>query len=136
MHPVAAARAVAGMGLEGDRYWQANPARPKKVGPDREITLIEAEALEGLAADTGTPLEAAASRRNIVTRGVSLNSLVGREFRVGNVSLRGLRLCDPCSHLESLTHRSDLLEGLAERGGLRAQILSDGEIHTGDEIQF
>jgi MOSC domain-containing protein YiiM len=130
MAPVAEARAVAGRGLEGNRYFRGDDAPP---APDREITLIESEAIEALGRDDGIALDPAESRRNVVTRGVPLNHLVGREFRVGAVALRGLRLCEPCAHLESLT-RPGVLKGLAHRGGLRAQILTDGVIRKGDEI--
>ena len=83
------------------------------------ITLIEAEALEALEREHGVRLEPHESRRNIVTRGVALNELVGREFRVGEVVLRGLMLCEPCRHLEKLTGKQ-LIRGLVHRGGLRA----------------
>jgi MOSC domain-containing protein YiiM len=105
----------------------------KKGGPDREVTLIEAEAIEALPRDEGVAFEASESRRNLVTRGVALNHLVGREFRVGSVPLRGIRLCEPCVHLESLT-RPGVKAGLTHRGGLRAQLLGDGEIRVGDPV--
>ena len=104
-----------------------------KRSPDREITLIEAEAIEAVPREYGVELSPAEARRNIVTRGVALNHLVGREFRVGNVVLRGIRLCEPCEHLERLT-RPGVLEALVHRGGLRAQIVSGGTIQVGDSI--
>jgi MOSC domain-containing protein YiiM len=133
MASVETARAVAGRGLEGDRKFQRDGTPPDKAGPDRELTLIESEAVEALNRDEGVPFHAGESRRNVVTRGVALNHLVGREFRVGEVALRGIRLCEPCSHLESLT-RPGVMRGLAHRGGLRAQILNDGSIRVGDAV--
>ena len=93
--------------------------------PGRELTLIEAEAIEGLAREHGIELGPGESRRNVVTRGIGLNELVGRRFTVGEVECVGTELCDPCSHLQKLT-RPGVLEGLANRGGLRADIVSAG----------
>ncbi len=126
-------RAVPGKGLEGDRYFKKNGTYSDKPGPSREVTLIEIEAVEALKRDYEIDLDPANTRRNIVTRGVSLNHLVGREFRVGEVTLRGIRLCEPCSHLERLT-RQGVMRGLVHRGGLRAQVLTDGLIRVGDSI--
>ena len=126
--------AVAGKGLEGDRYFQKTGTYSNKPGPDREVTLIEIEAIDALKRDHGIDIHAGESRRNIVTRGVPLNHLVGREFTVGEVTLRGIRLCEPCSHLEGLTQKG-VLTGLIHRGGLRAQIIKDGTIRVGDQIQ-
>jgi MOSC domain-containing protein YiiM len=125
-------RAVAGKGLEGDRYF-AGTGTFWKPKPDREVTLIESEAVEALERDYGLALAPGESRRNIVTRGVALNHLVGRDFRIGEVTLRGIRLCEPCAHLQGLT-RAGVIEGLAHRGGLRAQILTGGTIKVGDRV--
>jgi len=133
MDPVESVRAEAGRGLEGDTYHQPESIPKRKRGPDREITLIEAEAVEAATTEAGIPLTQAESRRNLVTRGVALNPLVGREFRVGEVRLRGIRTCDPCSHLEALT-RTGVLKALEDRGGLRAQILEGGTIRVGDRV--
>ncbi|MGH7478341.1 MAG: MOSC domain-containing protein [Candidatus Methylomirabilales bacterium] len=126
-------RAIPGKGLEGDRYFTQTGTYSKKPRPNREVTLIEVEAIEALAREYKIALEPGAARRNIVTRGVPLNHLVGREFRVGDVTVRGLRLCEPCAHLERLSH-SGVREALIHRGGLRAQILTDGTIRVGDSI--
>jgi MOSC domain-containing protein YiiM len=128
------ATAVAGRGLDGDAY-AAGPGsrRPGDTGDGRDITLIEAEALEGLAAEAGIELEPWEGRRNVLTRGIALNDLVGRRFRVGEVECAGRRLCDPCRHLESLT-QPGVLRGLARRGGLRADLLTAGAIAVGDEV--
>lgn len=132
MLSIESARAVPGKGLEGDRYFEQRGTFSKPT-PDREVTLIESEALSALAREAGILLEPGTSRRNITTRGVSLNDLVGKEFRVGDVALRGLQLCEPCAHLAKLTGKK-VVRGLTHRGGLRAQILTAGVIRTGDAI--
>ena len=133
MESVEVAHAVAGQGLEGDRYWQGNDLPSRHRGVDHEITLIESEAIEALVRDEKVPFELSESRRNLVTRGVALNHLVGQEFRVGAVRLKGIRLCEPCKHLEAMT-RTGVLNGLLHRGGLRAQILDGGEVRVGDPV--
>lgn len=132
--PVASVRAIPGRGLEGDRYFLARGTYSDRPGPWREITLIEIEAIEALLRENEIAIAPGETRRNIVTRGVPLNHLVGREFVVGPVRLRGIRLCEPCAHLEGLTKRG-VLAGLVHRGGLRAQILSEGDIRVGDRIE-
>ena len=134
MVAVDTARAVAGKGLEGDRYFQGIGTYSQRPGGGRQLTLIEAEALEGLARDTGIQLGPAESRRNLVTRGIALNDLVGKRFRVGTVECVGVRLCPPCAHLERLS-RPGVNKGLVDRGGLRADILTDGQLTVGDAIQ-
>lgn len=124
--------AIAGVGLEGDRY-ATRQGTFFKPEPDFELTLIEAEAIEALARDYGIQLAPGDARRNLVTRGVALNHLVGREFKIGNVLIRGIRLCEPCGHLQSLTGL-DVIKGLRHRGGLRAQILSGGKICVDDHV--
>jgi MOSC domain-containing protein YiiM len=133
MAAVAEARAVAGHGLEGDRKFIRAGMTPAQSGPDRELTLIESEAVAAVPRDARIALEASETRRNVVTRGVPLNHLVGREFQVGDVRLRGIRLCEPCRHLEART-RPGVLQALVHRGGLRAQILSDGVIRVGAAV--
>jgi len=133
METVPEARAIAGRGLEGDRYTLGLGYYSNTPGPGgRELTLIETETLEALPA-LGVKLSAAETRRNIATSGVALNHLVGREFWVGAVRLRGMRLCEPCKYLEGLTQAGAML-ALLHRGGLRAQILNDGVIRVGDTI--
>jgi len=123
------AHAVAGLGLDGDHH----QAQPSLFGlcekPEKQLTLIEGESLDRLR----PPLAPGASRRNLVTRGVALNDLVGRNFRIGGVLARGIELCDPCLHLEELTRRG-VLRALVNRGGLRAEILETGTLHEGDAI--
>jgi MOSC domain-containing protein YiiM len=126
-------RAVAGRGLEGDRYFQRVGTYSDHPGSGREVTLIEAEALEGMARETGITLAPGASRRNITTRGVPLSHLVGKKFRVGEALLEGTRLCEPCKHLEGLT-QPGVMAALVHRGGLRTVILQGGTIRVGDAV--
>ena len=125
---------IPGKGLEGDRYFNKTGYYSNKPGPDREITLVEIEAIMALNRDYHVSLDVKDTRRNIATRGAPLNHLVGREFTVGSTVVRGIRLCEPCSRLEELTQKT-VLNGLIHRGGLRAQVLTDGIIHVGDLIQ-
>ena len=122
-----------GVGIEGDRY-ALKVGTFYKPQPDFELTLIEAEAIEALYRDYKIEMPAGEARRNIVTRGVPLNHLVGKEFAIGAVRIRGVRLCEPCEHLQGLTGKQ-LIKGLRHRGGLRAQILTQGTIRVGDAIR-
>jgi MOSC domain-containing protein YiiM len=133
MQSVPNAQVVAGRGLQGDRYHEKLGTYSHQPGSGREVTLIESEALEALHRDYGVVIEPGQARRNIVTRAVALNHLVGREFTVGAVRLCGVRLCDPCAHLENLTARG-AVRGLIHRGGLRADVLVGGLIRVGDPI--
>lgn len=131
---VESVEAQAGIGLVGDRYGIGAGTFSKKKGPDREITLIEQEALEALEREYEISMTSAEARRNVTTQGVPLNHLVGKEFKVGELVLRGIRLCEPCGHLEKLVAKGKVQEGLRHRGGLRAQILKGGVIRKGDEV--
>jgi MOSC domain-containing protein YiiM len=133
MNSVTNARAVVGRGLEGDRYFNKAGTYSNDPGSGRDITLIEIEAIEALRRDYQIELDPSQARRNIVTQGVALNHLVDREFKIGDLILRGTRLCDPCSHLEKLT-RKGVMRGLIHRGGLRAEIVNGGTIRAGDPI--
>lgn len=133
MESIPHALVVDGRGLQGDRYHQGIGTYSTHPGSGREVTLIESEALEALKSDYGVDLEPAQARRNIVTRAVALNHLVGREFTIGEARLRGARVCDPCAHLESLSARG-VLRGLIHRGGLRADVVSGGIIRVGDSV--
>jgi MOSC domain-containing protein YiiM len=125
--PVNSVRALAGRGLEGNRYFFDVAA------PGTALTLIAAEAVEAMEREHGISIEPRESRRNVVTRGIDVNELVGKRFRVGEVECRGVELCEPCTTLESMTKRG-VIKGLAHRGGLNADILSDGEISVGDAV--
>ena len=125
--------AVAGRGIEGDRYFLETGFYSDKPGPDRELTLIELEAVDALRRDHGLVLAPGEARRNVVTEGVPLNHLVEREFAIGEVIARGIRLCEPCTHLVEVTGRR-LLGPLVHRGGLRAQIIRGGRISLNDAV--
>jgi MOSC domain-containing protein YiiM len=134
MQSVEQAHAVPGQGVRGDRYFRRAGTFSKPPGDsDTDITLIELEAVEAAAREHNVEIAACEARRNLVTRGVPLNHLVGVEFFIGQVRLRGVRLCEPCKHLEKLTKKG-IMKALAHRGGLRAVILSKGELHVGDTI--
>jgi MOSC domain-containing protein YiiM len=123
-------RAVPGRGLEGDRYFD-HP----KMEPKRELTLVEAEAIEAFRSEFKIDFGLEGTRRNVITRGVPLNHLVGKEFWIGDVKARGIQLCEPCATLQRLSHPK-VLPGLIHRGGLRAQILSEGMIRVGAVVRI
>ena len=118
---VDAVEVAAGHGLEGDYH--------------SDLTLIAAEALDGLREDTGIELSGEQSRRNVLTRGIDLNALVGRRFRVGEVEAVGVELAEPCTKLRRLSGEPGVLRGLVHRGGLRADVVSSGRIKIGDEVR-
>ena len=120
-HPVDEVE-VTSEGMVGDRHSQLG-----------DITLIEAEALEALREDTGIELSAAAVRRQVLTRGIRLNDLVGKRFSVGDVECVGQELCEPCNHLQGLT-QPGVLRGMVHRAGLVADIVQGGRIAVGDEV--
>ncbi|HXX14971.1 MAG TPA: MOSC domain-containing protein [Candidatus Eremiobacteraceae bacterium] len=126
-------KATPGRGIEGDRYFEGTGAWSNHPGEGREITLVEMEAIEGLAREKNVALQCSETRRNLVTRGVPLNHLVGTEFQVGDVRLVGIRLCEPCQYLEEMTTKG-VLAGLIHRGGLRANVLTRGVIRVGDSV--
>ncbi len=128
----AACRAIAGEGLEGDRYAAGRGTFSQREGRGRQVTLIEREAIAA-ANDAGVVVEAHESRRNLVTEGVDLGRLVGRTFTVGDAVLIGVRDCLPCAYLEGLT-RPGVRAALEGRGGLRADVVRDGIVRVGDEI--
>jgi MOSC domain-containing protein YiiM len=135
MRSVARVRAIAGIGLEGDRYaaglgFYSN----KPPGTGRALTLIEAETLDALRAELGIELQPGDSRRNLTIRGIELNPLVGKRFRIGGVLCQGVRFCVPCQYLVDLIGKP-VLAPLVDRGGLRADILEGGEIRVGDELR-
>jgi MOSC domain-containing protein YiiM len=133
---VESAVARADRGLEGDRYFDKRGTFSNVHGRGYDLTLIEAEVLDQLELPTGrlAPEEA---RRNVLTRGIDLNALVGKPFSIGGVQCLGQRLCEPCAHLERLAARSGkpgTLRALIHKGGLRADVVTDGEIRVGDDI--
>ena len=129
-------RAFPGKGLKGDRYFTGTGTfSPEPMKPDFELTLIEQEKIDAFARESGLPFTALEARRNLVTQGVDLNALAGQEFMIGSVKARGIRLCEPCSYLSKITF-PETLRGLVHKGGLRAQILSEGIIRVGDPVLF
>jgi MOSC domain-containing protein YiiM len=126
------ARALEGKGLEGDRYAEGRGTFSSKPATGRHVTLVEAEAIEAVAKTLDIGYDV--TRRNIVTRGVPLNHLVDTEFTVGEVHLRGMRLCEPCTHLSRLAGNDELKTAFLHRGGLRAEIMKGGTIHVKDVI--
>jgi MOSC domain-containing protein YiiM len=129
MVPQVSVMALADTGLEGDRYANAQIRR----GPDYQVTLIEIENIEAFAKIASIPFTPHMPRRNLVTRGVTLNDLCGRRFKVGNATLQALELCEPCALFARRTHR-DVLKHFLRKGGLRARIIIGGEIRLGDSI--
>jgi len=127
------ASVVAGAGIQGDRYFG------RADEPGQNLTLVEAEAIEAFLQGQQRPLDMAVTGRNIVTRGVRLNDLVGQEFLIGNVRCRGVELCDPCLGLGEALQSPTLSPAQAvrlwvQRGGLRADVLADGELAVGDTL--
>ena len=131
---LAEARVVPGKGIEGDRYFNGVGTWSKLPGTGREVTLIELEAIEAIKQESGLEIAPKDSRRNLVTRGVPLNHLVGREFKIGSARFKGMRLCEPCDHLQGLT-KQGVKGALLHRGGLRTEVLQEGIIRAGDTIE-
>lgn len=129
MQSVAQVDALTGQGLVGDRYLLAANRR----SPDYQVTLIERENIDAFCRDTGLPLTPDMPRRNIVTLGIRLNDLVGRQFKVGDVVVEGMELCEPCNLLSKRTHRLALRYFIG-KGGLRARIIAGGAIRVDDVI--
>ena len=128
---------VAGVGLRGDRYATATGTYSGTGTDARDVTLIEREAVDAVRTEDGSiDVREELTRRNLVTEGVALNHLVGRTFRVGDIRLRGVRLAEPCAYLEQLTRLPGLRDAFVHRGGLRAEILDDGELRVGDTVEL
>ena len=136
MQSLAAAEALAGEGLAGDRYragigfYSATPTDPGA----RELTLIAEESLDAVLRETGVAVAPEEHRRNITTRAIALDPLLGKRFRIGEVICEGVRLCPPCKHLEEITGKK-IMKPLVYRGGVRARIVEGGWIRVGDPIQ-
>ncbi len=133
LHAVPEVEAIAGQGLAGDRYAAGAGTFSKSGDPKNEVTLVESEALEALRRDYDVDLSPEASRRNLLTEGVALNHLVGHRFSIGRVELEGVKLCEPCGHLQSLSAEG-VEKALRHRGGLRARVRTGGLIRVGDEV--
>lgn len=134
MRTVPEAECISGRGIAGDRYFLGTGTfSPTAKKPSQEVTLVEAEEIDRFNEQCGASYTPRDVRRNLVTRGIRLNDLVGRRFAVGVVVLEGIRLCEPCSYLAGLT-RPDVLEALVHRAGLRAAIVEGGTIRVGDAV--
>jgi hypothetical protein len=134
---------VSERGIRGDRYFDEqglwnlldrDPDRDVKGASD--VTFIEAEALEAIERDLGIALEPGAHRRNVTTRSVPLNHLVGERFEVGDAICEGIELCEPCGYMQSLIGEEGLSEALVHRGGLNATVVESGRIAIGDEVRW
>jgi MOSC domain-containing protein YiiM len=133
VEPRAEVRAVPGRGLEGDRYFEA-ASDPAERDPTKEVTIISSEGLKEARDEHGLQLEPGEHRRNLVTKGVDLSGLIGKDFAIGEVRLRGLEDNPPCRYLEKLTGKK-LIKPLVRHGGIRAQILDEGTIRVGDVVE-
>lgn len=132
--PLTATVAYPGRGLEGDRYYHGQGSFSRWPGPHRELTLIAEEDLARIEAESGITLAPELTRRNLLTRGVPLHELIKEEFRIGSVSVRGERKCQPCKYLARLLGEKHLVAAMVHKGGLRARILDEGAIRVGDPI--
>jgi MOSC domain-containing protein YiiM len=128
-------RAIAGVGLDGDRYAQGIGTYSNVPGGGRQATLLDAALIESLRAEHGIELSLAETRRNFITRGVDLAALVGKRLQIGEALCEVVRDCPPCAYLESLT-RPGVLKAMVGRGGLRLEILRGGTIHVGDTLRL
>lgn len=129
--------AVAGVGLKGDRnYYKQIKLPAEKRKPENECTLVEWESIDELnqSGEFGI-IQPYDLRRNLVTKNIHLNDLVGRIFTIGEVTAKGIELCEPCRHLEKMTGKK-IMKPLVHKAGLRAQIIHGGMIHMGDEIKI
>ena len=135
MQQVTTAELEAGKGIVGDRYHEEGGTFSKKLHglPDKELTLIESEFIDAFNGEFDKSFGYGDFRRNVITRGIRLNDLVGKEFNIGKLRLRGIRLCEPCSHLASLLV-PEVVPGLLHKAGLRAQVLEGGTLSVGDEL--
>ena len=127
---VDAVTAIAGQGIEGDRYCGLD------TEPSQQITLIESEVIDQFNRETGSEFLYAMFRRNVVTEGVQLNNLAGETFNVGEVRLRGHELCEPCLYLQDKLKVADLVKRLTHKGGLCCEILTTGTIRSGDNLSI
>ena len=126
--------ALAGRGIEGDRYFLGTGTYSKKSEPGRQVTLIKSEVLESLKDKLEITMKPEESRRNILTRGIEINDLIGTEFYVGTVRLRAHRITQPCLYLEKLLDQPGLYKELWDNGGISCEILCDGVIKERDII--
>jgi len=133
MKSVPSLKLIEGVGIEGDRYARGEGFYSDRPEEGRQVTLFEAETLEALLRDHNIELAASDHRRNVTTRGVPLNHLVGQKFRVGHAILEGTRLSTPCRHIEQITGQ-EIFNVLINRSGLNSRILTGCPIFVGDPI--
>jgi len=128
---------VAGAGIVGDRYYKRHGtfSKEEKILPKQEITFIESEEIDLFNSENDCQLGYSELRRNIVTQGLRLNGLVGKEFQFGDKRFRGIELCQPCAHLAK-TVESKLLPAMVGKCGLRTQIINNGELILGSTFSF
>ena len=122
-------KVLANKGILKDRYF--NEINDK----DTQITLIESENVEYINKSMGTNFLDIDFRRNIITKGIKLNQLVGKKIKVGQVTMKVHRLCDPCKYLQDLLKQKNLVKTLLNKGGLRCELLTDGKISIDDNIE-
>tara|TARA_B000000460_G_C21417708_1_gene349425 strand:+ start:62 stop:505 length:444 start_codon:yes stop_codon:yes gene_type:complete len=129
MQDVNTVEVIASKGIVKDRYFNENNNQ------DIQITLIESENIDYYNQISETNIPYISFRRNIITKGIQLNDLVGKEFLIGNVKIKGHRLCAPCRYLQEMLKQKNLVKKLLNRGGLRCEILTDGIISVNDPIK-
>ena len=116
-------------GILQDRYFNENNEK------DTQITLIESENVEYINKSMSTNFLDIDFRRNIITKGIRLNQLVGKKIKVGQVTMKAHRLCDPCRYLQDLLNQKNLVKNLLNKGGLRCELLTNGKISINDNIE-
>ena len=121
-------KVIASKGIVNDRYFKDNNDK------DTQITLIESENIDYFNKISGTNFVASDFRRNIITKGIRLNDLINKRIKVGEVNMLAHRLCDPCKYLQDLLSHKNLVKNLLNKGGLRCEVLSSGEISIEDKI--
>ena len=126
-----------GKGIFGDRYYNQVGTFSNKgeIEPGRDVTLIEIEKIDALNKDHNLEITAEDLRRNIVITNCDLNSLVGKEFQIGEVVLKGLRLCEPCKYLADKINEKKTLTEMVHKAGLRAQIIKGGSINLDSQAE-
>ena len=126
-----------GKGIFGDRYYNQDGTFSNKgeIEPDRDVTLIEIEKIDALNKENDLNITAEDFRRNIVVSNCDLNSLVGKEFQIGEVVLKGLRLCEPCKYLSNKLDNEKVLSQMVHKAGLRAQIIKGGSIDLNSQVE-
>jgi MOSC domain-containing protein YiiM len=134
MRRVDAVEAVAGLGLSGDRYALGGGTWARYPDLEKQVTLIDRDDVAAVAAETGAELTPGDTRRNLVTTGVDLPSLVGRWFTVGDVLMFGMKRCPPCTHLERLTGIR-LVKAMLHRGGINAAVFAGGQVTEGAVVR-